>query len=212
LDINFYGLSTGPVYQSDKMLLEAHAYLNNLELDYEDYVQPTGLGASATFLLEPKLMLAVAAGGEVKNYAKDSDSAKDALNWNISVSPIFTEGDNRFTATLLKERENADQDYWSYDRLKFGIRYDRNFSHNLSFFTNLDFKHTYYDKLKPGEAVIRSDYIQETGVGLNKLLWQTPKGRSLSLQISYTYTKAQSNLTLYEYRKDVSAALMSYSF
>ncbi len=212
LDINFYGLSTGPLYQTEKMLVEAHAYLNNLELDYSDYVQPTGLGASATFLLEPKFMLTVAGGVEVKDYAKDSDSVKDATNWNASVSPIFTEGNNRYTLTLAKERENADEDYWSYDRFSCLLRYDHNFPKDLSFFTNANFKHTYYDQAKSGESTIRSDYSREVGAGLNKVLWKTNTGTSLSVQISYTNTVVESNITLYSYRKNVSAVLMSYGF
>ena len=148
LDITYYGITTGPVYQTDNYLLEAHGDFHDLTLGYDEYVQPIGVGASSAFILGPNLIFNSSFELQKKSYSRTIDLVKDATNFNITLSPSFIEGDNRFTTIFTKEYEHAKVGYWSYSGLTFGIRYDRVLSDDYAFFTGLNFKSIDYDAIK----------------------------------------------------------------
>lgn len=213
LDIHYIGLSSGPAFQGNNFLLEFHASLNKLSLGYDEYVQPTGAGGSVTFLLGPNFLLNSAIGIEKKKYSKAADVEKDATNYTASLSPTFIFGDYRLSPTFAKERENADTAYYSYDRFKWGMRYDRTLPKEINIFASFSIKHTDYDAIKTGDSVKRSDKAQDLTLGANKTFWvSADKSKNISMQVSWTYTDAESNLVLYNYRKKVLASLLSYGF
>ncbi len=213
LDIRYYGVTSGPVYQSEKYLLEVHGALHNMTLGYDDYVQPTGGGASATFIIDQNVIIKSSFELEEKRYSRTSDFVKNATNLNISLSPFFIAGDNRFTTIFIREFENAEAEYWSYERWKFGIRYDRVLPDNYSLFVGLDLKKTKYDAIKPGETVVRYDREQDYTLGVGKILWQSRnKKQNTNLQIGYTHTEVKSSISMYRYRKNFFNLAVIYGF
>nr|MBF0222317.1 tetratricopeptide repeat protein [Desulfobulbaceae bacterium] len=213
LDITYYGISTGPAFQSSNFLFDLHASINNLTLGFDEYVQPSNVGASLTYVHGPQFMLSSSFVLEKKKYSKPSDNSKNATNINFSLSPSYTIGDNRFTFTLMKENENAHLGHWSYDRHKWALRYDRILPKNFTLFASYEDKTTKYGAVKSGDTEGRSDVIDATAIGLTKLVWQSKdKSRNINLQISHTYTDAHSNINTYAYRKNVTATLLSLGF
>ncbi len=213
LNLNYYGLTTGPVYQAGNYQLEAHAVVNNITLGYDEYVQPTGLGASATYIFGQKLIGNAAIGIEKKKYAKISDSWKSATNLKLTLTPIVTLNKNRITGTIEKERENAKLSSWSYDRLKWALRYDRILPKDFTAFGSIDIATTKYDTEASGATVVRSDALKNISLGLSKILWQSEnKDLNLSGQLSYTYTDSTSSIDTYDYSKKVYATQLSLSF
>ncbi len=215
LDLSMVGVSTGPAYQGERIMLDANAHVNNIKLSWDEYVQPYGIGASLTYLFDPHFILSSSLALEKKIYAKSSDDPKDATNFVLNISPSLILGDNRFTFSLTKEQENAKAAYWCYDKLSWGIRYDRVLPYNFTAFVSYDNKETDYDEANTAltDTESRSDKVHQYTGGLSKIFWQSKnKSQNLSLQLTHTITDANSNIVRSNYNKKVFASSMSYSF
>jgi|GEM_PF-1514239 len=213
LNVNLLGLSSGPSYQTDTSLFEFHGTVNNVALGHEEYVRPIGFGGSALFLLDPQILLNSSFTFENKRYSKAANADQDANNYSLTINPLFIIGDNRYNFSVSREWENADADYWSYDRLKFSLRYDRTLPYDFTAFFSLTATMTDYDAIETALTVKRSDTVEEFSFGLSRQLWiAKDKTRNVSLQASLTRTNADSNIAAYIYRKTVLSTLLTYGF
>jgi hypothetical protein len=150
---------------------------------------------------------------ENKKYSKLVNADQDANNYSITLNPLFIVDDNRFNFSIRREWENADADFWSYDRLKFSLRYDRMLPHDFTVFFSLTATMTDYDAIQARQTVKRSDKVEDFSFGTSKQLWiAKDKTRNASLQASLTRTNADSNIAAYIYRKTVLSTLLTYGF
>lgn len=213
LDVNLYGISSGPMYETSRALFEVHGMFYELQVEHEAYMRPKGVGASAILSLGPKLIASVTTALQGKSYMEDSNSVKDATNFSLGFSPILMLGDNRITASFDQEIERAEADYWSYDRLGWGLRYDRALPWDFTAFAGYNRQRTKYDATKPGEISQRIDTVSDLYCGITKLLWQA-KGKSQNItgHLSHSYTESESNIGVYDYQKNVSVAMVTYGF
>lgn len=210
-DINFLSLASGPVFQGQNYLWQVQGMVNQVDLEYDRYQGAYGLSSSLTWLVDPTILFSIGATAQQKNNYQDGD--RDADNYLITAGPIFTLGPNRITFALGKEFENAAHDYNSYDRFLILTRYDRQLPLDFGLFASFRFQNTNYDKTDPLYVNNRSDDVLDLSCGVSKQLWQAEdKRHSLSGQISYTNTKAESNVALYEYDKNVTAAELTFAF
>jgi len=210
-DINFLSLASGPVFQGQNYLWQIQGMLNTVDVAYDRYQSAYGLSSTLTWLVDQTILFNIGATAQQKNNYQDGD--KDADNFMITAGPVFTLGPDRFTLSLGKELENAAHDYNSYDRFIFLARYDRQLPLDFALFASFRFQNTKYDKTDPLYISNRADDVLDLSCGLSKRLWQTEdKRRSLSGQISYTNTKAESNIALYAYDKNVTAAELTFAF
>lgn len=210
-DINFLSLASGPSFQGKNYLWQVQGLINNVDLEYDRYQSAFGLSTNLTWLVDQTILLNAGAMVQQKNNYTDGD--KDANNFLITAGPIFNLGPNRLTLSFGKEFENADHDYNSYDRFMMLARYDRQLPFDCGFFASIRFQNTQYDKTNPLYINNRQDDTIDRSLGLSKRLWQAEdKRRSLSGQLSYTNTKAESNIALYEYDKNVTAAELTLAF
>ena len=210
-DINFLSLASGPVFQGQNYLWQIQGMLNTVDVAYDRYQSAFGLSSTLTWLVDQTILFNIGATVQQKNNYQDGD--KDANNYLITAGPVFTRGPDRFTLSLGKELENAAHDFNSYDRFMFLARYDRQLPFDSALFASFRFQNTQYDKTDPLYISNRADDVIDLSCGLSKRLWQTEdKRRSLSGQISYTNTKAESNIALYQYDKNVTAAELTFAF
>lgn len=215
LDLNMVGISTGPVYQKDRFMIDASVHLNDITLGWDEYVRPFGIGTSITYLLNPSFIISSALTIEKKGYAKESDDPKDATNLLLTLSPSLILDDNRFTVSFAKEHEKASALFWSYDKFSLGLRYDRVLPDNLTGFISFDLKKTKYGAINTDltDTIIRSDTVCLYSIGLTKIFWRSDdKSQNLALQLTHTTTNANSNITRSNYKKRVYASQISYSF
>lgn len=213
LDITYYGITTGPVFQADNYLLEVHGDFHDLTLGYDEYVQPIGTGGSATIVLGSNVLFNASAEIQRKKYSRTTDSVRDATNINITLGPSFIAGANRLSATCTKEYESAKADYWSYTASGVGIRYDRVLPHNFAFFIGFNLKRTNYNGIKTNEVTVRADQERDYAFGASKRLWQgKDKKQGATLQLTYTRTKTKSTMETYRYDKNVFSSVVSYVF
>ena len=213
LDVNLLGVNSGPTYETTSALFEVHGLFNELLVEHDEYMRPAGIGASAIFALGPKMLANVSSALQTKRYMADSDSVKNASNFTLGVTPILQFGDNRITATLVHEVEKADADYWSYERLSWGLRYDRNLPAHFTAFAGMNVMDTFYEAANPLFGDRRSDTVTDLSCGLTKLLWQSKDNSRIVLaQLSHTYTKSESTITVYQYHKNLTATTITYGF
>ncbi len=213
LDLTLSGITTGAAFQDKNYLWEIQGTFNDIKLDYAPYMRQTGATTSIAFMLDPNFLISVSTGFSKKKYAQHDSSDKDATHYTLSVNPILIAGDNRFSFSLGKERENSGTAFNSYDHFKWSLRYDRFLPHNFSIFSSLAAKSTDYDTIKPGESVRRSDTVQVLSLGVTKKLWQSAnKRKNVGLQAKHTYTESKSTVATYTYRKNITSTSLSYTF
>jgi tetratricopeptide (TPR) repeat protein len=214
-DINFVSLASGPTLHGKNYLWQIQGLAIFVDVEHDRYQSAWGLNSALTWLVDPAIALNVGVTGQQKNNYADGD--KDADNFLLTAGPVFTFGLNRFSISVGEEFENAARDYNSYDRFIGLARYDRQLPYDAALFAGYRFQNTGYHEPSSTDSLInpakRSDNVSDFSCGLTMRLWQSPeKNRSLSGQLSYTHTKAESNVPLYEYDKNVIAAALSLSF
>lgn len=214
-DINFVSLASGPVLQGKNYLWQIQGVGNLVDVEHDRYLSGWGLNSALLWSVDSTMVLNAGLAGQQKNNYPDGD--KDANNYLLSAGPVFTLGQNRISISFAGEHENAARDYNSYKRLTGLGRYDRQLPYDLGAFASYRYQDTRYHEPRPMDALItsenRADVVHDLSCGLTMRLWQAQeKSRSLSGQISYTHTKAQSNIGLYEYNKNVTAAALSLIF
>ncbi|MDZ7642098.1 MAG: tetratricopeptide repeat protein [Desulfurivibrio sp.] len=213
MDINLFGLSTGPSWRRDKLLVQGGLSYNQINLGFDRYLGALGLNANLTRVLTSNWALNAGAKYQKKDFIQNSE--KDSHNLTFNLGPVLSFGKNRLSTTLSHEKERADAEHHSYDRHGVTMRYDRRLPRDFAAFVSLRYQKTDYQAVNPNGlfADKREDKTKKYSLGLSRVLWQSKNSRrSLTGQATHTRTVADSNIDLYEYRKDVSTLAVSFSF
>ncbi len=211
LDINYLGLTSGPVFQQDTFIWDVQALVSHIDVEHDRYQGAFGAASSLTYFFSKNIMGTIGIKAEEKNNYDDPD--KDALNLMLSAGPVLLIDQNRLSLLFSKENENADNAVNSYNRFGWKLRYDRSLPYDFAAFASLGYTVTDYDAQHPFFSVYRSDDIQELTAGVSRLLWQdTAKNQALIMQLAHTYTNSESNIDLYTYRKNVTELNLTVSF
>ena len=211
LDVNYLGLTTGPVFQKDGYIWDVQALGSYIDVEHDRYQSAFGAASSLTYFFSKNIIGAFAIKAEEKNNYADPD--RDALNLMFSAGPILVVDQNRLSLLFSKEKENADNEVYSYDRFGWKLRYDRSLPYDFAVFAGLGYTLTDYDAETPIFSVTRSDEVQELTAGVSRLLWQdTARNQALIMQLGHTYTNSESNIDLYTYRKNVTELNLTVSF
>ena len=211
LDINYLGLTTGPVFQKDNYIWDVQALGSYIDVEHDRYQSSFGAASSLTFFFSKNLLGTVSIKAEEKN--NYFDAGRDALNLLISAGPILIVGDNRLSLLFSKENENAENAVYGYNRFGWKLRYDRSLPYDFAAFAGIGYTMTDYDARDTTFGIFRSDDIQELTAGVSRLLWQdTEKRQALIMQLAQTYTNSESNIDLYTYRKNVTELSLTVSF
>lgn len=211
LDINFFGLTTGLAWQGKKMIWKNQVLANHLELGYDRYMEEYGFESALTMYTTPAVILSL--GGRVakRDYFQNSD--KDSVNSRLNLLTGITSGRHRVSLDMGLEYENSDERIYKYDRFIIGMRYDYAFNSKMSGFFSLKSENSQYQGREALFIDKRQDDTTYCSIGLARTLWMdAASGNSLTLQITHTYTDADSNIDLYSYRKNVTLAALSFLF
>lgn len=211
LNINYLGLTSGPVFQNEKTIWDIQALVSHIDVEHERYQSAFGLASSFTAIFMENLLTTFGLKVEEKNNYVDPE--RDATNLLYSAGPVLLLGPNRLSLNFTKEVEIAYNEENSYDRFGWKLRYDHNLPYDIALACGLGFTKTSYDKEHSFFGVYRSDDLQEVNVGLSRTLWQDQaKRQALIAQLGHTYTNSESNIDLYTYRKNVTELSLTVSF
>lgn len=210
LDINFFGVNSGPVLLTDAYQWEAHGLVNYMDYEYDRYFSSAGVGTSALFFLGQNVFFNVGVNIEERNFYQDG--GKDAANIAIAAGPVLALGANRISVTLSKEHNDAASDYNTYDRAGFFLRYDRSLPCDVSLFASFKLEDTVY-KAPDAFNVKRSDHLRVYSFGMSSELWRSDDRQySVAALLQHAYTDADSSNGLYAYRKNVTTASVTFAF
>jgi len=211
LDLNFFSLTTGPVLRRDDLLLQFYGLANYLLLDSDRYLGSFGAGASVRTVGTSLLQWSAALKAEKKTFF--SIPEKDATNVSLLAGPVLQWGPNRLTLSGLAERENAEGDENSYDRLGVIIGADRQLPAGFALGLEFRFQDTSYDEASFLFTQSRDDDLIEVNVEISKQLWRSAHNRqTLLARLRDTYSESRSNQDLYDYDKNTIAATINYFF
>ncbi|MGV1099132.1 surface lipoprotein assembly modifier [Thiovibrio sp. JS02] len=211
LDINYFGLNSGPVFQGERYLFDVQALATHIDVEHDRYLSSCGFSSNATLIALQNFLLT--AGLKVEEKNNYTDDGRDGTNVVFNAGPILLLGKNRFSLDFARETERTENEFNSYGRFSWKLRYDRELPKEMALFASLRFLLTDYERMDPLFNVFRSDEVQELGLGLSKLLWQDPaKNRALIAQLSHAYTDSQSNMDLYTYKKNVTTLNLTIAF
>jgi len=211
-DIKLYGISTGPIWSKDNLLIRTALSFDRIDLGSNPYLDLFGISGGLTRVLNQHVALNADAAMRKKNNHHDGN--RDADNYSFNLGSVLSYGKNRFNVTLGLETEQARVALNNnYDRMRLQVLYDRALARDFTFFAAFRYQDTDYDGVAPLFGVVRRDETTTYSAGVSRLLWRSANSaRSLTLQASHTHTEARSNIRLYDYRKDVSTVAVTLAF
>lgn len=211
-DLNLYGLSTGPTWRKERLLIRTSLSYNQIDLGFDRYLGILGISGGLTHVVNQNIVLNAEAAIQKKNNHQDGD--RDAYNYSFNLGPVFSYGKNRLNLMVGLETERAKVDLNNtYDRLRLLVRYDRALPRDFSFFTAFRFQDTSYTEEAPLFGVTRHDETKTYSAGVSRPLWRSAdRSRSLTGQATHSRTVAHSNIDLYDYRKNVSTVAVTLTF
>ncbi|OGQ98323.1 MAG: hypothetical protein A2505_07630 [Deltaproteobacteria bacterium RIFOXYD12_FULL_55_16] len=211
LEVNYLGLATGPVFQKDNYLWDVQALGSAIDVEHDRYQSAFGAASSLAVFFSKNILGTVAIKAEEKN--NYLDPGRDALNLLLSAMPVLVFDHNRLSLLLAKENENAADEVNSYDRFAWKLRYDLTLPDDSAIFAGLGYTLTDYDAPHSFFSIYRHDKVQELTAGISHQLWQdSARNQALLMQLSHTYTNADSNIDLYTYKKNVTELNLTVSF
>ena len=215
LNVLFAGISSGPSFQTNKIMVEIYGLFNHMEIDGDRYLKAMGGGSSINCILDRHWVFGLTGKIEEREFIQDSD--KNSTNLHFSSGPVFISGRNRINAIFSFEKEDAKKHYNSYDRYGVSCRYSALLPFNFSMYADWRYRGTHYKEENPRIALLsdkkRKDNIHYLSTGLSDTVWQSYDRRfSLNAQISYTYTHADSNIGIYKFDKQVIATSFVFGF
>lgn len=210
-NINYIGVATGISRQTDQTLWEIQVDTGQVNRDAERYLNLVGVNLIHRCLLSKSLYLNVSVALQDKDYNEYDE--QDATAWMVSFNPTLDYGINRFSVITGLEFENADADFYSYERFTAGFHYERILPLDFRIYSSFRYQKTSYDDEMPLFGVDRDDKQLNFEVGIVKTLWRSiDHQNSLSVKVSNNYARADSNIELYEYNKNVTLTTLTMAF
>lgn len=210
LNLNLFGLNTGPVWQNGQWQTRLQGQFNHLILDDKRYMTLAGFTAEQTWLATPSYNLGLTAQFSYLDYA---NSDRDAEIYHLEFKQSKIWGKNRLSASFGVEFNQSDKDHYSYIRELLSISYQRQLPWQVQ--AELDFRyyHSDHDESEPLFSDKRQEDFHEFRAGLSRPLWHSKVNQQqLRAQLQYAYTDTDSNIGLYKYNKQVANFVLSYLF
>jgi len=211
IDINLFGLASGPQFQGSKTLWSVQGLYNYLIYGNDRYLGSVGIETMLYYSITPHLLISLSARGEDKTFYTEPE--KDATNVLAAIGIVFGKGANRISLMGVRERENAEDDVNTYDRYSCSLQYDRQLFFDFSIFAAFRYQNSDYRERDSQFNHTRADEVFYYTFGISKMIWESDDGNSrLTAELKYTYTDAESNIDLYTYEKHVAGSSVTWQF
>ncbi len=210
LDIRYLGAASGPSWQlASGAVIDVQPFASQLYLAHDRYLRSGGVEGRYTRMLGANVLLQLGAKVEDKRYFQDH--SRDAVVSAFSFNELFQFGPVRLSFGVTAELENAQADWYAYDRYGIDLRLEREFPRKLNLWLAGRRHGAKYDAVDPRFQQRRIDKVWFFAAGLRKTLW-AERQRRFDVEFSLSHTNANSSVTLYTYDKDVVNANLVFSF
>ena len=210
LNLNLFGLNTGPLWQQGNWQGKLQGAFNYLTLDDDQYLTTVGLELEETW--QRGASFGIGLHGALTYFDYDLDP-RDATQYRLAVQPVWVLGQNRLSVDLGAELTEAQDDQYGYQRFLVKIALEKRVPWQLTMNLSGRWQDSAYDAETPLFGKTRHDQLREINFGLQRPLWDDPTGTGqLFGQLIYDYTDTRSNIDLYRYNKQVVTVSLSYLF
>jgi len=210
-----------PAYNTEKSITSLLLSFNYLEVDYIKYKQSVTVGPSHTFLIKEGHLGQVFLKYRKDEYDREYNKRKfgsypsqqedrDANNVSSGVGYIYTfsKGNGLFNIRVEDDINDADGANWDYMGFKAstGLLYPL-INNKLKANIYLEaYRQNYSNTYNVYKKKRRDDnYTVQTSLSYELM-------KSLDIGVSYTYMDTDSNISVYEYRKNIYSANMELRF
>ncbi len=210
LNLNLFGLSSGPVWQQGNWQHKLQLRANYMTFGGDRYLSSLALGAEPEYRINRQQSLTLLGQISLLDFA---EAGRDAEQYRLGVSYNFFWAKNRLNLVLAGEVNEADDEQYGYLRKLLTIQYQRQLPWRLTCSLGFRLQRTRYDAAGPLFSEKRRDLLREYNLGLSRPLWTAADGsRQLVAQLSQVWTDSGSNIDLYPYDKQVTSLVLSVSF
>lgn len=221
LNLNYLSIGTGPSFQVLKSDIDTRLYYDFIMLDGVKYMDIFGLGASFSYPLFSTLKAFVMAKWSLLDYENPLNE-KDGNSIGLNTGLFFSTGKTAVTLSIDGEKESADEDWNSFERIGTTLSCVRELPWEL--IASAIFKYRFTSYLEPDSAYllieksldddeVREDHYFSGTAGLSRKLWRSGKtGQSLSGQLMVTFINSDSTYSLYTYDKQTVSIGVVYGF
>jgi tetratricopeptide (TPR) repeat protein len=212
LNLAYISGYTGPEFIMGKNILGIRFLLNHIELDNAAY--QNGIGAGAVF--DHNINSYVLTSTSLKYESKDFPTTSGMNSNNISLTFDIDIGlkSTWFGAGLNLEREDANEEEYTYNRLTADVSITRELKFKTKGALVYEYEYSDYDGSSSLFDKNREDQTHSLGGSLEKTIWHSlsKPNQNISLKLNYIHTWAFSNINLYEYEKDLVQMALIYNF
>ena len=212
LDLTLMAIKTGPEFIFGKNKLAVALFANEVHLGHNDYLDAEGINSTWAHAVTPGLITSTGIGIKKSNYAASTD--KSAINkWGeagIRINML----EAWFSVKGRAEKESARKKENTYERYSGTFSAHRPLFWGIQGALNYEYQYTHYHKPAALFTKKRTDEVHYAGCSLQKKIWQSKHYKTHYAHISLAYQRiwAYSNISLYEYTKDLVQLSLMYNF
>lgn len=217
-------LQVSPGYNFGRFALNLSVIYNHAMVKnpgYKKYMDTFAAGPLFRFLLKPNHIIEVSALYDVKEYnaefndspSEDVDNDRDADGWRSYLGWIWTFKQTGFLNLRYEYAyEDTDGAYWENDTHRFAANLSYPLPKRLALQLSGQVYFQDYQNRQPviGQSepwIEREDDVQEGSIGLT---WNFRKNTTIIMQ--FMKTRANSNIDIYEYEREIFQAGVEYRF
>ncbi len=203
---------TGPVFTFKNDRLEIGISAAQVQLDNDKYAADIGLQGKWEHIVNPGVVLTAVA--DLKEHQYPTISGKDSIEKSVGVEAGFIKGATSFTLGGKITRESAFDDEYSHYKYSGYSAISRELLEDLVASVSYEYQYSGYDQPAVLFGRERRDELHFAGCGIRKKLWQKSDSaiQSIFFNINYSHVWANSNIPLYDYKKDLVQLSLSYYF
>jgi len=211
LDTLYLSMETGPDYVLKKGVAGIHVTADYMDLDYAQYSDSVGGRAFYRHMFAPSLVVTPGLAYQSRSFS--TNSSRDSDNFRFDLSTAFLVRGLWCNTILGFEQDRAEDNEYSYDRYLFELSVNREFNKGVTLYGSYSYAYSSYGGTSDLFDQPRRDHIHTVGCGIKKRLWQSSDQRqSFSVSLGYRHVRADANLDLYEYSKNIINSALEYRF
>ncbi len=210
LDLQLFGISSGPVWQWGRQRTRLQAGFDNMALGGDRYLSILSLGLEHSWAASELFSYGIKVQLAELNYAVD---ARDAERYRLELTHLTSWRASRFLAAFGVEQNSARDNQFSYLRKFLSLRYERQLPWQLTASLGYRLQISDYQGETPFFNRERKDQLRELNLGFSRPLWRSRSGpRQLLATLSGTLTDTLSNIEMYQYDREQVSFSLTYLF
>ncbi len=217
-DVTSHGITVTPGYSFKKATFSIPVSYNYTWVYQKRYLEQISVSPVLRFLLANNHYGEIGAGYKKNNYfsktiSKQSDRDSDYYYGYIGYMYLFNKQKGILNVKLNIAKDDTDGAYWKTTNYTFSANLLYPLSQCLNLQLGIGIEQDNYDKSQPsigsppGTNRKRKDKIYTPSIGLNYNF-----SENFSIVLQYQHTRADSNIPIYDYKRDLIMTGMEYKW